>query len=123
MASKLCSILLAMEGKKGSQRRHDRINEEVYNRAWASHPDALAILKNYEWTAGSKDGDSGEQKRHYGEIDVLVQYPSFEIMYEIKSCNRYRKAVQQYKRYCKYHPDKKVIGVYVSPFEVRRIKL
>lgn len=104
---------MAIQGKRGSQRRHDRINEEVYNRAWEVHYDALRIIKNYEWENGSKRG----------EIDVYVEYPDYEIFYEIKSANRYRKAVQQFKRYCRAHPEKNVKGIYVSPYETCRIRL
>ena len=109
--TQLETILQNQQHKRGSLSVHDTITREVYCRAMESHPNAKVYM-NYEWQQGTKSG----------EVDVLVEYPDRYIFYEIKSCNRIRKAQKQYNRFKIYYAKKEVKGVYISPYDVVRLR-
>ena len=72
--------------------------------------------------------DDIEYHRHgyVGQVDVLTYRKDNNTYYfwEIKSSNNrkgFKKAKEQYKRYCMAHPRKRVKGIYVTPYKIKKL--
>ena len=89
--------------------KHERTIDDLVERLLNSGKVFELMKKHVEYKRG----------RYCGEVDLLVKLKGSEWFhfYEIKSnysTKNYRKAIEQYARYCKAHPSRKVIGVYVT---------
>lgn len=86
--------------------------------------DRLLEYNNYYWI---KQHFYYNKNQIIGEVDVLAynKKNNFYHFYEVKTHNSrrsYVKALRQYHRYLKAHPEQKIKGVYVTPKRIKRIK-
>ena len=107
-------MILRGRGGNGDCAKHKKCQRNLEERL-ESKPH-LAIAANVEYHVRGLDG----------EVDVAVlKDKNYVHFYECKardSLKAYRKATEQFQRYCKAHPHQRVKGVYVTPTKIKRLR-
>ena len=98
--------------------RHDYIVKQVSKK--------LKEQGNYSFVNTHIEYYDAKSKCVLGEVDILAYDERFNVLhfYEVKgrfSKSNFKKAKTQFKRFQEYNPNK-VIGVYVSPQKVKRLR-
>ena len=97
---------------------HDDLLNNLESRVRQAHKGAR-IQRNIEY------GICPERRYPIGEIDLLRYSKQRLVMYEVKGNHSnvgYRKAKEQYKRFKRYLSPLEVVGVYVTPERIKRLK-
>lgn len=90
---------------------HDYMVGYFYSRLMDFYP---AIFRNVGYN----------RKGEIGEVDILTFNGEYQHFYEIKSSDSYkqrRKAKEQYVKYKRAHPGKKIKGILITPERIMRL--
>jgi hypothetical protein len=98
-------------------RLHDKTVDELVRRLEKKPHLEITPYHNYKRERGNI--------RIVGEVDVLVRVGDRWRFYEVKinrTNSNYKKAVEQYHRFCRAYPDRDIVGIYVTRTSIKRLK-